>query len=221
MPEVIVLQCIDNMFYSLDEDGCLNLPRKHDGKYHIEGGLRVASREQVTNMVKYLEQLVCSTPAAEVILVTSFPRYCLEGQHCCSEPSHLTNKGPELLRSTVKELERVRSQLKTALEKHRVRLLDPTAVLDVGDPATYRAPCHLSLDSTRRLAEQVRTMIAARGGSNMPPQNQSVAVPKRSSNSGSRNSRGSRGGSWSSRGGAGWGREKGGPYMGHRSYRLY
>ena len=85
MPDVIVLQCIDNnMFFSLDKDGCLNLPRKYDVRYHIEGGLKVASREQVTNIVKYLDQLVRAVPAAEVILVTSFPRYCLEGQHCCS-----------------------------------------------------------------------------------------------------------------------------------------
>ena len=74
-PDVLILQCMyNNINFCIDEDGCLNLPRKYNGRHHIEGELKVASREQVINMIKYLEQLIGAVPTAKVILITSFPR---------------------------------------------------------------------------------------------------------------------------------------------------
>ena len=48
-----MLQCIDNnVFFGIDEDGCLNLPRQLEGRYHIECGLKGANREQVNTIIK-------------------------------------------------------------------------------------------------------------------------------------------------------------------------
>ena len=77
-PDVLVVQAMDNLsYYCLQEDKTLTLPvRKEDG-YHVNGELRVATKEQNTNTLRILKPLMTALPTAKVILVTCLPRYAL------------------------------------------------------------------------------------------------------------------------------------------------
>ena len=88
--DVIVLQCLDNSsYFSLNEDGSLTLPSKSllDGKYHLSGELKIATKEQVANLLKVLLPILKAVPSAELILITCIPRYMYA--KCCPVPGPL------------------------------------------------------------------------------------------------------------------------------------
>ena len=77
-PDVIVLHCLDNSaFFSRNEDGSLTLLVRAmaDGKYHLTGDLKVASKDQTVNLVKLLVPLLKAVPEADIILMTCIPRF--------------------------------------------------------------------------------------------------------------------------------------------------
>ena len=53
-PDSLIIQALDNSaFFCLQEDGTMSLPVRSymDGKYHVEGELRVASVEQTNGLL--------------------------------------------------------------------------------------------------------------------------------------------------------------------------
>ena len=76
--DVILLQCLDNSAYfcqNEDSSSTLLVKAISDGKYHMVGDLRIATKEQVNNLYKMLKPLCSTIPGAEVILVSRIPRY--------------------------------------------------------------------------------------------------------------------------------------------------
>ena len=54
-PNVLVVQAMDNLsYYCLQEDGTLTLPIRLEDGYHVNGELRVATKEQNLNTLKIL-----------------------------------------------------------------------------------------------------------------------------------------------------------------------
>jgi hypothetical protein len=70
-PDLIVIQALDNnSFFAAGEDGTLSLPKKgQDGHYHVPGELRVASKDQVTSILKTVRPLLEERPEIKKVLV--------------------------------------------------------------------------------------------------------------------------------------------------------
>ena len=91
--DCLIIQALDNSaYYCLQEDGTLSLPRRSltDGKYHMEGELRVANEEQTNFLLQNLLPLLSAVPGADVLLVTCLSRYVTSP--CCEAKSHLVGR---------------------------------------------------------------------------------------------------------------------------------
>jgi hypothetical protein len=90
---VVVLWIMDNsLYFAEDEEGARVLPKRgEDGKYHIEGQLKLASGKKATKALeKFLPVLRRMKKNKKVILVLSPRHIC---QPCCQEKTHCTNRG--------------------------------------------------------------------------------------------------------------------------------
>jgi len=87
-PDVVIVQVLDNSaYFSMSEEGTLSLPTVlADGKYHVQGELRLANKEQTLALLKLITPLLKAVPSAKVLLVTCLPRYI--AQPCCGDTSH-------------------------------------------------------------------------------------------------------------------------------------
>jgi hypothetical protein len=164
-PDLIIFQGLDNnAFFVAKEDGSLSVPsRGTDRKYHVDGELRVANKDQTIGLMKIIRPLLEAEDEVPKIVILPIPRYSLDGQKCCTDNDHCTNSGPNLaseVRGCLASLKRtVRSFMFN--EKIRgVKLLDPIALISTGESASYADPVHLVQDGYACLAAKVTAMLA-------------------------------------------------------------
>jgi hypothetical protein len=74
-PDLIIVQALDNNTYFVSkEDGSLSVPTKGpDGKFHVDGDLRVATKDQTIILLKILRPLLDAVPDVEKILILPLP----------------------------------------------------------------------------------------------------------------------------------------------------
>ena len=155
-PDVIVLHCLDNSaFFSRNEDGSLTLLVRAmaDGKYHLTGDLKVASKDQTVNLVKLLVPLLKAVPEADIILMTCIPRFMYVP--CCSRHCQRLPEETARLKAVLVAMKRnVRSQL--FYEKlGAVKIIDPVAVCETTLPDSYADCSHLNSAEYEKLAVAV------------------------------------------------------------------
>jgi hypothetical protein len=92
-PDSIVLEILDNnAFFCAMEDGYVVLPaRGSDGKYHVTGELKVATKQQTENLYKLAEPLLKWSPDMVKLLVLPMPCYAHPDLVCCKGDAHVTN----------------------------------------------------------------------------------------------------------------------------------
>ena len=152
-PNVIILQCMDNStFFCQNEDGSLTLPVKalSDGKYHMVGDLRIATREQVNNLFNILKPLLSVITGAEVILVTCIPRYL--NSSCCEKHCKWDKATVGKLKTDMTTMRRTIRSLLHAEKFGGVRLLDPIGICQCEEPSRYVDCVHLAGEEYEKLA---------------------------------------------------------------------
>ena len=160
-PDTIVLQCMDNSaYFVLNEDGTLTMPSRSnvDNKYHVVGELKIASREQASNLIKMLRPVLTCITGAKVLLLTCLPRYL--HKPCCDESGHMVDR--EKLNQAA-DLVTMKKAIRSAIfaEKLKdVRVVDPTALCSTDDPSCWEDPVHLARVQIEKLSEAISGMIA-------------------------------------------------------------
>ena len=158
VPDTVVIFGLDNSsFFVLGEDGTLTLPAKGPGgRYHVEGELRVASKEQAKNLIKTIKPLFAVFPGSTKVLVTPLPRYC--AVPCCNDAAHLIGRGAKMTERIQGELSQMRRTIRSELYMEKVgqvRILDPAIVGEVLEANSYLDGTHLTGDWYNSLAEVV------------------------------------------------------------------
>ena len=203
-PDVVDVQGLDNSsFFCQNEDGSLTLPVKalSDGKFHMSGEMRIASKEQTTNLFKQIKPLLTAVPTAEVVLVTCTPRYMYKP--CCL---HHGFQDEEAMAKLFAELSTMKRTIRSLLFGEKLsgtKILDPMSICSTKDPASYSDAVHLNTEEYDKLANAVidclsrpPSQLAGGGGRRDMPE----AKRPRMSGSAGGGGRGSRG----------WGRGRGG-----------
>jgi hypothetical protein len=87
----VVYQLFDNVCFQVKKaDGSKTLPEKGlDGKYHVEGKLEIASRDEVKKMVSTAMPLLRACGHCRKIILTPTARY--RDCPCCGARGHCTN----------------------------------------------------------------------------------------------------------------------------------
>jgi hypothetical protein len=87
----VVYQLFDNVCFQVKkEDGSKTLPEKgHDGRYHVEGKVEIASRDEVKKMVSTAMPLLRAGGQCRKIILTPTARY--RDCPCCGTRGHCTN----------------------------------------------------------------------------------------------------------------------------------
>jgi hypothetical protein len=87
---VIIYQLFDNdSYFGTNTDGSCLKPFKQGGKYHIQGDLQMADRDQLKVLVGRATPLLRAGGEADKIVLVPLVRYVTA--KCCSNPAHITN----------------------------------------------------------------------------------------------------------------------------------
>ena len=163
-PSSIIIQALDNSaYYCLREDGSLSLPVRSytDGKYHVDGELRVANEEQTTFLLRNLTPLLKAVPGAEVLLLTCLTRYA--NAPCCGDVSHLLGRElPSFKERLSSSLVAMKKTVRFFIHKEKlpqVRVVDPNVLLDEVDTSQHRDPVHPPSAFYAKLAVKVTAML--------------------------------------------------------------
>jgi len=167
---VIILWVLDNSLYFVeDEDGARYLPKRgEDGKYHIEGQLKLATGKQaVKTMEKFLPVLRRLKKNRKVILVPSPRHIC---QACCQDKGHCTNRREEgFLHGILGGLKEIRRAIKDACHEWRVtnyKVVNCCSLLELHEDSSYEAwegamgsdPVHLTDQGYGKVADSILQM---------------------------------------------------------------
>ena len=89
---VVVFQLLDNnIFFALCEDGS-RIPARRglDGKFHVDGALVLADKDNQYAILKLCEPLWSATKNKHVVVVGPLPRFISNG--CCADSEHVSNR---------------------------------------------------------------------------------------------------------------------------------
>ena len=129
-----------------------------DNKFHVEGELKVANREQVNNLMKLINPLLTCLPGAKVLLVSCLPRFMHSG--CCASEGHMVDfDKAKLVADLVSMKKTIRSILFGAKLKN-VRVVDPATICATDDPENWEDTVHLRWEQYVKLAAGLSGMLA-------------------------------------------------------------
>jgi len=155
-PDRVIFQGLDNsVYYCLGEDGTLSLPRKDntDGSYHIEGELRVASKEQVLALMRLAHPILTAVEGADTTLVTCLPRWSHPDNPCCDKEGHVVGRGEALQSKVLSDLVSVKKEVRSYIFKERIKkcfVMDPMPFWEAGPD-----PVHVALEAYRKIARTI------------------------------------------------------------------
>jgi hypothetical protein len=162
-PDLILIQVLDNnTFFVAKEDGTLSLPVKgKDKKFHVAGELRVATKEQMSSVLKTLKPLLDALPSVPKAMILPVPRYCYK--KCCSDETHVTNFGDNLANRIKSGLGVVKKTVRSFLFREKytgIRIIDPYSVVSSLGSDRYADPVHLIQAGYDDLASHVLGVLA-------------------------------------------------------------
>jgi hypothetical protein len=164
-PDIVIIQCLDNnMYFVAGDDGSLALPvRAKDGKYHVCGELRVATKDQAGCLLTTIEPLLKTLPDVKKIVLSPLPHYSLVGQSCCARTDHMTNMGPDLAGIIRTGLANMKKTARSFLFKNKISgvcIIDPGTMVDVADPVNFKDPVHLTAAAYGLIAEGLKMVLS-------------------------------------------------------------
>ncbi len=112
---VAILDLLGNVAYrEMQLDGTLALPRKSEGKYHIDGKVHVCGKMSLTTLITSLKP-VLDLLKFPLIFTSPIPRYLFNG--CCTSEDHCIGVDTEdYVKSLLQETLSLRAVCKTALQ---------------------------------------------------------------------------------------------------------
>ncbi len=134
---VVLIQPFDNsIFFSCNSHGEKNLTKKgKDGKYHVEGELKLISKEDMKEIFLLLLPLIKAARGKKIIIMGPMPRYLLA--RCCASLSHLTNRaGEEYIDQMIQAIRDVYAWINNTIFMRRikgVKVFNPTHALGFND----------------------------------------------------------------------------------------
>ncbi len=134
---VVLIQPFDNsIFFSCNSHGEKNLTKKgRDGKYHVEGELKLISKEDMKEIFLLLLPLIKAARGKKIIIMGPLPRYLLA--RCCASSSHLTNRtGEEYIDQMIQAIRDVYAWINNTIFMRRikgVKVYNPTHALGFND----------------------------------------------------------------------------------------
>jgi hypothetical protein len=129
----VVLQLLDNStFYGKTQDRSWLPPTAdNNGRYHMHGEIRVASKDTQMDHLRALHPLFDILKQHKILLVTPLQRYIVGS--CCTDPGHSTNRAaPDFKKKMSENLDNMKRTLKDFVfrEGNRsIKLLDPNVDL--------------------------------------------------------------------------------------------
>ena len=163
-PDCLIIQALDNSaFYCLQEDGTLSLPKRShlDGKYHVEGELRVANEEQTNFLLRSLLPLLRAVPGADVLLVTCLSRYVYSS--CCEDSTHVIGRNqPGFKEKLSSGLVAMKRAVRLFVHKEKLtltRIVDPNTLLEDLDTSQHSDPVHPPSQFYVKLADKLTAIL--------------------------------------------------------------
>jgi hypothetical protein len=168
--KVVIYHLFDNsIFYSQRPDGSTAPPfRGGDGKYHIEGALKIIDRPALRDRFNMAAPLMRARGEECKIILSPLLRYI--GSKCCNNPSHITNFGEkQYFEKMGMHLGEITDWLKECVHSKRIRNY-PNRLLKMGeddDKAAKRVrtywnadPVHMCTEGYRQLARGLLDKVA-------------------------------------------------------------
>ncbi len=134
---VVVLQPFDNsIFFSSNVHGEKTLTKKgKDGKFHVEGDLKLISKEDMKEIFLLLLPLIRAAEGKKIIIMGPMPRYLLA--RCCNSAAHLTNRvGEDYINQMIQAIRDVYTWINNTIFMRRikgVKVFNPTHALGFND----------------------------------------------------------------------------------------
>jgi hypothetical protein len=134
---VVVLQPFDNsIFFSCNAHGEKTLTKKgKDGRFHVEGELKLISKEDMKEIFLLLLPLIRAAKGKKIIIMGPMPRYLLA--RCCDSLAHLTNRGGEdYIDQMIQAIRDVYAWISNTIFMRRikgVKVFNPTHALGFND----------------------------------------------------------------------------------------
>ncbi len=169
---VVLIQPFDNsIFYSCKVHGEKILTRKgKDGKYHVEGELKLISKEDMKEIFLLILPLIKAAKGKRIIIMGPLPRYLLA--RCCGNPGHLTNRnGDNYIDEMIQAIRDVYSWINNTIFMRRikgVKIFNPTHALGFNDYDVNidtiidlwgEDPVHPTPEAYKVLADKLASMV--------------------------------------------------------------
>jgi hypothetical protein len=133
-------------YYGLTEDGDLVPAQRHEGKYHINGALIIAPKEQFQFTLKTCLPLLKFRPDVKKIVLSPAPRYWM--QKCCEDKEHISNFNNEDYEAKMFEgLDNLRRCSKDFLFMQRVCNIKVCNPFQVFGCSSGRTVCSLTISA--------------------------------------------------------------------------
>ena len=206
-PDLVVVQVLDNSsYFSMSEEGLLSLPvTLADGRYHLQGEMKLANREQTLALLKLINPILKAVPGAKTLLVTCLPRYT--AAPCCGDGSHWDGTGKAERTRLLSELTAMKRTIRSFLFMEKlsnVSLVDPIPVCGALEDSAFADSVHLTTDKYGVLANHILELSAVAEWPSQPTEEPTAKKARLSSRGGWNRGRGGRGrGTRGGRGGRG------------------
>jgi hypothetical protein len=164
---VVVLWVMDNsLYFAEDEDGARNLPkRSEDGRYHIEGQVKLATGKQAAKaMERFLPVLKRLKKNKKLIMVPT-PRFVCKA--CCIDKNHCVNRREEGFLSGILEgIKEIRRVLRDSCHEWRLtnyKVVNGCTLLGLQEESSFHEweeamgqdPVHLTESGYGKMAEEI------------------------------------------------------------------
>jgi hypothetical protein len=167
---IVILQLLDNSVYFVEgELGETYLPKKVDGKYHVDGALRLASTAQAGRTFKKVLPIIHALKQNRKIIMAPQTRYF--DQPCCENPGHCTNiREADYKRRMLEGISSIRREIKDICYDERATLyhvVNPCGILgfydsnreEEADGHKGNDPVHLAASGYEKLAQVLTQQV--------------------------------------------------------------
>jgi hypothetical protein len=139
--DLVVIDMFSNSaVMGTDCDGMPCKPVKlDDGRYHLLGELQATPRTCFQNILKEMHPVLDAASGARILLLTPLPRYA-GGEGCCSDPSHVSNRGTtELTAELIKSSMLVKKVIEADPKAGQVMVFHPSGIFGASgsDPSEW------------------------------------------------------------------------------------
>ncbi len=176
----LVLSVLDSaLFWGESDEGSAPARKLGDNRFHLEGRVKLASREVVTDRFSMISPLLLANCKLKTVLLSPIPRFVTGG--CCNDTSHCSNwKEESFVFDQLQSLERTRQQLRDCVLRSKVKsvmVMNPVKLFgggrDLGETAEAlkavwgNDPVHPEPEVYQRIVEEMVVELDMASGVNI------------------------------------------------------